>query len=201
MNALPAAQNSSIELAENQRGIKRWGPAGVGTKAMPRVHKATAIVAIAATFVAGCPASPVLAQAPVFPASTAPTVPVDPGALIGSTVKAFPNGGEPLKLAISDLIGKHPDFAGSVATFLRNNPSLTPAQKQAIFAGLTDALKRMKLYAADLPTKAAVIEPEPGINPWLVALLVAAAGAGIACGFLCFPSSSSAAPVPVPSPN
>jgi hypothetical protein len=168
---------------------------------MPRVRKATAIVAIAATLVAGFPASPVLAQAPVLPASTTPAVPVNPGALISSTVNAFPNGGEPLKLAISDLIGKHPDFAGSVATFLRNNPSLTRAQKQAIFAGLADALKRMKLFAADMPTKAAVIEPEPGINPWLVALLVAAAGAGIACGFLCFPSSSSAAPVPVPSPN
>ena len=171
---------------------------------MPRVRKATAIVAIAAMLVAGFPASPVLAQAPVLPASTTPAVPVNPGALISSTVNAFPNGGEPLKLAISDLIGKHPDFAGSVATFLRNNPSLTRAQKQAIFAGLADALKRMKLFAADLPTKAAkaaVIEPEPGINPWLVALLVAAAGAGIACGFLCFPSSSSAAPVPVPSPN
>ena len=65
---------------------------------MPGLRKATAVVAVAATLVASFPASPVLAQPPVLPATATPTAPVDPAALIGSTIKAFPHGGEPLKL-------------------------------------------------------------------------------------------------------
>jgi len=175
-------------------------------------RKLTAVVAVTAMVVSGLSSSSALAQAPLIRASNAPTAPVDwavpadQAALIASMVHAYPNGGEPLKLAISDLIVKHRDLAPSVAAFLRNNPSLTRAQKQAIFAGLGDALDRMGIVAADLPVKApppgtAVVDPGEGIDPWLIALLLAAA-AGAAVGGCalagCFNSSAAAA---VPSPN
>ena len=185
---------------------------------MQKLRKLTAAVAVTATVAAGFPPSPVFAQARVIPTRAAPTdieqmapiAPVDQVALISSTIHRFPNAGEPLKLAISDLIVKHPNLAPSVAMFLRNNASVTRAQKQAIFAGLADALKRMGILATDLPppmpTKAlpatAVVEPEPDINPWVVALLVLAAAGAAAGGCAlagCFNSSST--PSPVPSPN
>src|SRR5262245_54171800 len=113
---------------------------------MQSLRKLTAVVAVTAMVASGFPSSSVFAQGPNIRASQIPTAPVDwsvpsdQAALIASTVLAYPNGGEPLKLAISDLIVKHPDFAPSLAAFLRNNPSLTRPQKQAIFAGLGDAL-------------------------------------------------------------
>jgi len=178
--------------------------------------KLTAVVTVTATVASGFSSSSGFAQAPIIRASETPTapidwaVPADQAALIASTVHPYPNGGEPLKLAISDLIVKHPNLAPSVAMFLRNNASVTRAQKQAIFAGLADALKRMGILATDLPppmpTKAlpatAVVEPEPDINPWVVALLVLAAAGAAAGGCAlagCFNSSST--PSPVPSPN
>ena len=178
--------------------------------------KLTAVVTVTATVASGFSSSSAFAQAPIIRASETPTapldwaVPADQAALIASTVHPYPNGGEPLKLAISDLIVKHPNLAPSVAMFLRNNASVTRAQKQAIFAGLTDALKRVELVAADLPVpplglpprKAPVVEPEPDINPWVVALLLLAAAGAAAGGCAlagCF--HSSAAPAPVPSPN
>ena len=182
---------------------------------MQRWRKLTAVVAVTAMVVSGLSSSSALAQAPLIRASNAPTAPVDwavpadQAALIASMVHAYPNGGEPLKLAISDLIVKHRDLAPSVAAFLRNNPSLTRVQKQAIFAGLADALDRMGIVAADLgiPTKAlpgTAVAPvvEEGINPWLIALLLAAAGGAAVGGCAlagCF-NNSSAAPA-VPSPN
>ena len=145
---------------------------------MPRVRKATAIVAIAATFVAGCPASPVLAQAPVFPASTAPTVPIDARALIGSTVKAFPHGGEPLKLAISDLVVQHPDLAAAVADYLRTEPSLTAGQRRAIADGLSDALSRRRVFKK-APEAAEAPDEGWNLSPVLLVLLAGGLGAGI----------------------
>ena len=178
-------------------------------------RKSTAVIAVTAIVASGFSSSSAFAQAPIIRASDAPTarvdqaVPAGHAALIAATIQPYPNGGEPLKLAISDLIVKHPDLAPSVAMFIRTNPSLTQAQKQAIFAGFVDALRRMKLYATDLPVKApaaagtpVVPAVEEGINPWLIALLVAAA-AGAAVGGCalagCFNSSST--PAPVPSPN
>jgi hypothetical protein len=92
--------------------------------------------------------------------------------LIPSTINAFPNGGEALKLAISDLIVKHPELAATLAAILKNDPSLTPEQKQAIFAGLADGLNRLGIVA----------QVDSGMDPLLLALLVggaAAAGFGI----------------------
>ena len=180
MNALPAGQNSSIGFSGKSAWHEAVGTSGVGTKAMPRVRKATAIVAIAATLVAGCPASPVLAQAPVFPASTAPTVPIDARALIGSTVKAFPHGGEPLKLAISDLVVQHPDLAAAVADYLRTEPSLTAGQRRAIADGLSDAVNRRRVF--NVFKKAPEAPPDEGWNltPVLLVLLAGGLGAGLA---------------------
>jgi hypothetical protein len=154
---------------------------------MPSLRKATAVVAVAATLVAGFPASPVLAQPPVLPASATPTAAVDPAALIGSTVKAFPHGGEPLKLAISDLVVQHPDLAAAVANYLRTEPSLTPRQRQAIADGLSDAFNRRGVGCAGPYrglTKAPPADCGQGgegwtLSPVLIALLAGGLGAGI----------------------
>ena len=155
---------------------------------MRKFRKLSAIVAVTATVAAGFPSSPVLAQARVIPTSATPTAPVDQTALISSTIKGFPNGGEPLKLAISDLIVQHRNLAPGLATYLRNEPSLTPAQKQAIVAGLADALNRMGILAADLAVPVSQRGQVPvsqvsqvgGFDPMLLVLLAAA---GAAAGF------------------
>jgi hypothetical protein len=151
---------------------------------MRKFRKLSAIVAVTATVAAGFPSSPVLAQARVIPTSATPTAPVDQAGLISSTIKGFPNGGEPLKLAISDLIVQHRNLAPGLATYLRNEPSLTPAQKQAIVAGLADALNRMGILAADLAlpvSEGAQVGQVGGFDPMLVVLL-AAAGAAVGLG-------------------
>ena len=161
---------------------------------MQKLRKVTAVVAVTATVAAGFPSSPVFAQARVIPTRAAPTdieqvapiAPVDQVALISSTIHRFPNGGEPLKLAISDLIVNHREFAASLVTVLRTDPSLTPAQRQAIVAGVADALNRLGIVAADMPVKAVPAVPAApvvGGFPWWL-LFLAAAG-GIACAAAC----------------
>jgi hypothetical protein len=160
-------------------------------------RKSTAAVAMTAIVASGFSSSSAFAEVPIIRASDAPTgrvdqaVPADQVALIASTIRQYPNGGEPLKSAISDLIVKRPDLAPSVALFIRSNSSLTRAQKQAIFAGLADASGQMGIVAAD-----------ETIPPWVIALLLAAAGGGIACAILCGNNNTTtASPVAVPSPN
>jgi hypothetical protein len=133
------------------------------------MRKLTAVIGVAAIVAAGFPSVPVFAQARIVPTSATPAAPVDSTALISSTIKAFPNGGEPLKLAISDLIVKHRELASGLATYLRTEPSLTSAQKQAIVAGLSDALNRLGIVA----------QQGGGLDPWMIALLVGAAGVGV----------------------
>ena len=124
------------------------------------VRKLTIASVVTALIVAGFPSTGALAQAQL--ASTSAVAPVDPITRISSIVKAFPNGGEPLKLAITDLIVKHPNLAANLASYLKNDPSLTPAQKQAIVAGLADALNRL-----------GVVAQVGGVDPLLLAFLVA----------------------------
>ena len=122
---------------------------------------------IAATFIASIPPEPVFAQSAVVATSGASA---DEIAMIASTINAFPSGGEPLKLAISDLVYQHPRLAASLAAYLKNEPSLTQAQKEAIFAGLSDGLNRLGIVA----------QAESGMDPLLLALL---AGGAAAAGF------------------
>jgi hypothetical protein len=136
-----------------------------------KLRKLTAILAMTATLVAGFPAAPVFAQqASLAPASATSGAPVDQTALISSTIGAFPNGGEPLKLAIADLILKNPEMAPAVAAYLKSDPELTPEQKQAIYAGLAEALNKLGIVA----------QVGTGIDPMLLALLVAG---GLGAGF------------------
>ncbi len=133
---------------------------------MQTIKKFAAVVAAVATVAAGFPSSPVLAQARVIPASTTTTAPiVDQTALISSTIKAFPNGGEPLKVAISDLIVNHPSLANDLAAYIKNDTSLTAEQKKAIIAGLADALNHKGVVALVGP-----------MSPALIALLIVAGG-------------------------
>jgi hypothetical protein len=134
------------------------------------MRKLTAIVAIAAIVAAGFPSAPALAQAGIVPASATSGASADEIALIPSTINAFPDGGEPLKLAISDLIVKHPNLAASLAAYLKNDPELTPEQKQAIFAGFSDGLNKLGVVA----------QADTGMDPLLIALL---AGGAAAAGF------------------
>jgi hypothetical protein len=134
------------------------------------MRKVTAVFVVTAIIAAGFPPPPVLAQQPGFvPASATPGAPVDHTALIQSTISAFPSGGDPLKLAISDLILKDPTLASDVAAYLKSHPELTPDQKQAIFAGLAEALNKLGIVA----------QASTGMDPMLIALILAgAAGAG-----------------------
>jgi hypothetical protein len=134
------------------------------------MRKLTAVIVASAFVAAGFPTAPVFAQAQL--ASTGAVLPSDPMTMIMSTIKAFPNGGEPLKLAISDLIVQYPELAARIAEYLKNNPELTPEQKEAAFAGLGDGLNRLGIVA----------QAATGMDPMLIALLVggaAAAGLGI----------------------
>ena len=125
------------------------------------VRKLTTAVIVTAIIAAGFPSTGAFAQAQL--ASVGAVAPVDPITMISSTVKAFPNGGEPLKQAIADLIVKHPNLASNLASYLKNDPSLTPAQKQAIVAGLADALNRLGVVA----------QAAGGVDPLLIAFLAA----------------------------
>ncbi len=159
---------------------------------MSRLRDITAIAVAATMMAASFPASPVLAQAPVVRISTTPTAPVDQTRLIRSTVNAFPSAGEPLKLAISDLIVKDPDRAATVASYLRTETSLTPAQKQAILAGLTDALDRLGIVDQ--------VDTGPDyVTPVLLILL--AGGVGVGIWALLANNHNNSTPAPVPSPN
>lgn len=159
---------------------------------MPKLRKLTAVVAVTTTVAAGFPSSPVFAQTGVIRTRAAPTeieqiapiAPVDQVALISSTIHRFPNGGEPLKLAISDLIVNHREFAASLVTVLRTDPSLTPAQKEAIVAGVADALNRLGIVAADMPVKAIPAPEVRGGFPWWL-LFLAAAGGAAGCAAAC----------------
>ena len=145
--------------------IRCWGKLGL------YVRKITAIIAVAATVAASLPPAPVLAQQARFiPASPTTGAPVDHTALISSTIAAFPNGGDPLKLAIADLILKQPDLAPDVATYLKSHPELTREQKQAIYAGLADALNKLGIVA----------QASTGLDHMLAALIAAGViGGGI----------------------
>jgi hypothetical protein len=144
------------------------------------MRRFAAIAVIAATVVTGIPPAPVFAQTAVV-ATSGPSA--DEVASIATTINQFPNGGEPLKLAISDLIVKHPKLAASLAAYLKNEPSLTQAQKEAIFAGVSDGLSRLGIVA----------QVESGMDPLLLALLLGgAAGAGLGIYALSRSTSSSA---------
>jgi hypothetical protein len=111
------------------------------------MRKFVATITATAMMAASLPSSPVFAQERLIPISAPASAPVDQVALISSTIKAFPNGGEPLKLAITDLIVKHPSYAANLVTYVKHEPSLTSAQKQAIVAGLADALNQKGILA------------------------------------------------------
>jgi hypothetical protein len=144
------------------------------------MRRFAALVAIIATVTTGLPTAPVFAQTAAIATDGASA---DEVALIPSTINAFPNGGEPLKLAISDLIAQHPRLAASLAAYLKDEPSLTQAQKEAIFAGVSDGLKRLGIVA----------QVESGMDPLMLALLLGgAAGAGLGIYALSRSTSSSA---------
>jgi len=136
------------------------------------MRRLVAILAITATVAAGLLPPPVLAQTGPVQASAIPGAPVDDAQLIASTINGFPSGGEPLKLAISDLVVKYPRLASGIAAYLKDNPGLTEDQKKAIFAGLSDGLNRLGIVA----------QASTGMDPLLLALLLggaAAAGFGV----------------------
>lgn len=137
------------------------------------MRETIAVVAAAALIGAGFPPAPVLAQAPVVATSTTPTAPGNPTALIQSTVNSFPSAGAPLKLAISDLIVAHPTLAAAVADYVRNDPSLTPEQREAVVAGLSDGLSRLGFAQEGNGLNGM------NVNPLLIIALLGGVGAGV----------------------
>jgi hypothetical protein len=143
------------------------------------MRKFTAILATTATIAAGLPPTPTLAQTNVARASVTPGTPVDNAALIKTTIDAFPDGGEPLKLAISDEVVKNPSLASSVVAYLKIHSELSENQKKAIYAGLADALNKLGIVG----------RTATGMSPMMVALIMAGA-AGVGLGIYEFSKSS-----------
>jgi hypothetical protein len=135
------------------------------------MRKLYAAIAIATSVSVALLPIPTFAQAPVTPAGVAN----DSLTLFNTTVRAFPSAGEPLKMAIADLVVQHPEYAADFAMYVRTEP-LPPLQKEAVEEGLADGLKQLGILAQGAPG-----EPPPsGINPILVGLGVAGAIGGIA---------------------
>ena len=106
-------------------------------------------------------------------------------ALIAQEFKAFPNGGDALKLRIADLIYKDPKAAVELVKYVRSTKSLTYPQKLAAEQGIAAALVRMGVMAADMPVyKAAPAAVAPPVDySWLLWLLVAGGiGVGLCAG-------------------
>jgi hypothetical protein len=142
---------------------------------MARLRKTIAAVAAATLIGAGFPPAPVLARAPVASPRTTPTAPGDPTAMIQSTINSFPSAGAPLKLAISDLIVAHPTLAAAVASYVRDEPSLTPEQREAVVAGLSDALNRLGIVAQE----GNGFNGFKDVNPLLIIAILGGIGAGV----------------------
>ena len=135
------------------------------------MRKFSTVVAIAAAVSMTLPPAPVFAQARVIPASIAPNQaePVS-ASVFASTVKAFPKGGEPLKMAISDLVVRHPGFGTDFAMYVQTQ-KLSAAQEKAVIEGLSDALKRRGVIAQ---------VPPGGIPLWLLVILLGSLAAAVA---------------------
>jgi hypothetical protein len=162
-------------------------------------------VSVVALLLAQVPISPGFAQSATQPATKHAAVP-DPA--IVAAFKSFPEGGDQLSSRLADLIVTRPKLAIQMADYIQATPSLSYAQKVAAQHGLGIALKRMKIYAADMPVKALPPPPPPppaGVfDPtWLI---MAALLAGGVVGGLCLSQTGicergATAAAGVPSPN
>ena len=130
------------------------------------MRRFTAILTISAIIAAGFPSAPSYAQPTYIPASTTTGPTADELALLNSTINANLYGGPALKQAISDLVVKYPHLASAIASELKNDSLLTPEQKEAIFAGLSDGLNRLGIVA----------QANTGLDPLLIALVVGGFG-------------------------
>ena len=148
----------------------------------------SAVVAVALVAV-NFPIAPGTAQTRGTAANMNPSEkPADAAVLVAFTIRSFPSGGEPLKAAITDLVIKYPRFATHVAVHLRNDRSLSPAQRDAVIAGLAAALHRL-----------GVVAQADGVDPLTLALILGGAGAA---GFGLYQATKgSGSSTPVVSPN
>ena len=153
-------------------------------------------------FAQGIASGPAQARIPtVSPAKVA-----EHRALIAQQFKAFPNGGDSLKLRIADLIVKDPQAAVELVKYVRSTKSLTYPQRLATERGIAAALERMGVMAADMPAPVykaapAVVAP-PADYSWLIWLLAAGGIVGGLClaDVICNDSDEPVIPKPV-SPN
>jgi hypothetical protein len=68
---------------------------------------------------------------------------------IATTFKAFPSGGDALKMRIADLIIANPKLAPELVVYMRNAPDLNRAQKVAAEHGLATAADRLGIKARE----------------------------------------------------
>src|SRR5215207_678813 len=132
-------------------------------------------------FAQGIASSTAHAQIPtVSPAKVA-----EHRALIAQQFKAFPNGGDSLKLRIADLIVKDPQAAVELVKYVRFTKTLTYPQRVATERGIAAALERMGVMAADMPApvyKAAPAVMAPPVDySWLIWVLAAGGIVGGLC--------------------
>jgi len=122
-------------------------------------------------------------SAPAQRAAIAPAQDVIVSPSIVAAFKAFPKAGDELSARIADIIANDSTLAAGLVRYVQTEPSLTNDQKRAAERGLTEALTRLGIMAADMPVKA---PPAPAAAPydysWLLAL---AALAGIICLGVC----------------
>ncbi len=149
----------------------------------------TSSVVAVALVASAVPMAPGAAQTRGTAVNVAPTEqPADAAARVATTIKSFPGGGDPLKAAITDLVIKNPGLAPTVALHVRNDRSLSPAQRDAVIAGLAAALNRL-----------GVVAQAAGADPLTLALILGGAGAA---GFGLYQATKgSGSTVPVVSPN
>jgi len=160
------------------------------------MRKLTSSLVAAAIVVSGLPMAPAGAQTrnvEVTPASLAPTTaaPAEaphPAIIVANTINAFPSGGEPLRAAIADLVIKDQRLATAVALHIRNHPTMPVAQKDAVVAGLGDALNRLGIVA----------QAADGVDPLLLALIAGGAGAA---GFGIYQATRNSSSTASTSPN
>jgi hypothetical protein len=129
-----------------------------------------AVAASVAMLAAQVPFRPAFGQSP----PPAPQATIQPSAIIDATFKAFPNGGEPLSMRITDLIAANPKLAAEFVVYMRSAQGLSRAQKLAGEHGLAAAADRLGITAQ--------ARAQVGGDPWAWVWALAAIGVGVGGG-------------------
>lgn len=124
------------------------------------MRKFSAVCAAVSVAASGFVAQPSFAQTQQTTITASRSNQVDKTPQLAAAIKSFPSGGPALRRYIADLIVKDPDAAAPLARYVLAPNDMNAAQKEAVEAGLADALNRLGIVAQ-----------VPGISPLLLGLL------------------------------